>query len=369
MIVFIAQYPDERNERDGMMQRVAAIDTIFASTPRRYLDISFWKNRRRSVSLHGMVTVEHVNFFLHHHYVFCRLKEANWIFIHSALNAVKVVSFLRLFRAKTIFDVHGVVPEETRFVGAPLRVAVFQIVERLMVRDARLLIFVTRRMQGHFIKKYPHAENCRAGIILPNLHPRCIPEGPAFHRERAEGSLRLVYAGGAQKWQNIDLMLKKLDQLASRRRNWRASIFLPQWDLAEFRSKLDRLGCRDLVEVASLPHDELIARYEMMDAGFVLRNATLLNEVAMPTKLVEYLLHGVVPIVLSADLGDFVQYGYQYLTLRDLLEGRMCDSQTLEAMRRSNFKVLASIRTCALESSNRLAAYCGLPSMEPALHT
>jgi len=362
MIVFIAPYPDERSERDGMMQRIAAIDAIFAAAPRTYLRVSFWR-KRRAVCSRGMITIERVNFFLHHRYILRRLREAKWIFVHSARNAIRILSFLRAFRAKAIIDIHGVAPEEIRFVGKPLRALIYQLVESVMVRDSSLLLFVTHKMQQHFIRKYPHVKNCRAGMILPNFDLRLAREKVAFNRERTSDILRLVYAGGTDKWQNLDLMLRTLDHLAtSLRRKWQASIFLPQTAVGEVQSNVDQLRCRDCVEVASLSHDEVIARYNMMDIGFVLRDPTLLNEVAMPTKLVEYLMYGVVPVVLSPELGDLMKYGYKYLTLQDLLEGHKLDHGTLAAMRQSNFEIVASLRTSAEEASNRLARYLGLAS-------
>lgn len=52
-----------------------------------------------------------------------------------------------------------------------------------------------------------------------------------------------------------------------------------------------------------------------METGFLLREATLFNEVATPTKLVENITYGIVPAVLSPDIGDFLQYGYRYLLI------------------------------------------------------
>jgi hypothetical protein len=61
----------------------------------------------------------------------------------------------------------------------------------------------------------------------------------------------------------------------------------------------------------------------MANFGFIQREDHLLNRIANPTKLVEYLYFGMRPIVWSADIGDFVQMGYEYVSIDALdLAGR-----------------------------------------------
>lgn len=47
--------------------------------------------------------------------------------------------------------------------------------------------------------------------------------------------------------------------------------------------------------------------------GFVLRDEHILNSVANPTKLVEYMWCGIIPIVKYEDLGDYSDLGYEYI--------------------------------------------------------
>lgn len=51
---------------------------------------------------------------------------------------------------------------------------------------------------------------------------------------------------------------------------------------------------------------------------FVLRDDILVNQVACPTKIVEYLNYGIKPIVLSEKIGDFKEYGYEYIFINQL---------------------------------------------------
>jgi hypothetical protein len=270
---------------------------------------------------------------------------------------MRVLPFLRRFRGKIIVDVHGVVPEEMLFVDKPFEAAVCQAVERVMVRNAHLLIVVTQKMACHFLQKYRDDVDPSRLVTLPVLDSR-YAEQRSLHPKRKAGTLHLVYAGGVQKWQNIDLMLQTLQQLASFRQDWRAGIYVPPEAVRDVQNKVKLLRCGRHIEVGSFTHDEVVSKYLTIDLGFVLREATLLNEVAMPTKLVEYITYGVVPVVLSPDIGDFVQYGYKYLTLQDLFDHRKVDHAALEAMRASNFQTLASIHASASEARKRIASYC-----------
>jgi glycosyltransferase involved in cell wall biosynthesis len=358
MVVFISDYPREENERDGMAQRVLAVDSIFSAASRLYLVVSWRRHWRRVAYSRGLVRVECVNLFLHYRYVTQCFTAASCVYIHSVWNAMRALPWIKKFRDKIVADAHGVVPEERVFVGQIASAAVCGAVERVMVRNCRLLIVVTKKMADHFLRKYPAETDASRVMTLPNFD-FCNCDTPAApRREEDSRELRFIYAGGVHKWQNIDLMLATLRRLTDVRRDWLASLYVPPEAVQEVQAKVDRLGCDSQVHVGSLVHGEVLRQYATADVGFVLRESTLLNEVAMPTKLVEYLRYGVVPIVLSPDIGDFRQCGYKYLTVEDLLDSRKLERQTLGEMRRSNFECLASIRRLATSARQSLEAYC-----------
>ena len=356
VVVFIADYPRQENDRDGMMQRILAVDSIFSAAPRLYLLVYFRRHWRRVAYSSGLVRVERVNLFLHYRYVTQCFVAASCVYIHSVWNVMKVLPWIKKFREKIIADAHGVVPEEMVFLGRTAWAAVCGAVERVMVRNARLLVVVTQRMADHFLRKYPAEIDISRVITLPNLDFRNSGESRVPRPEK--GELRLIYAGGVHKWQNIDLMLATLRRLTDVRRDWLASLYVPPEAVQEVQEKVNRLECCSQVRVGSLLHGDVLREYATADVGFVLREHTLLNEVAMPTKLVEYIRYGVVPIVLSPEIGDFRQHGYKYITVEDLLDPRKLARQTLEEMRQSNFECLASIRCLATSARQSLEAYC-----------
>ena len=80
--------------------------------------------------------------------------------------------------------------------------------------------------------------------------------------------------------------------------------------------------------------------YAGTDFGMVLRDDHVVNRVSCPTKLFDYLCHGVVPIVRSPLLGDFEEYGYSYVTETEFSEGFFPDCVTRRWMVDNNHEVL-----------------------------
>ena len=72
------------------------------------------------------------------------------------------------------------------------------------------------------------------------------------------------------------------------------------------------------VEVISVKPEELESYYEMANYGFILRDDILVNRVANPTKLAEYLQYGIVPIVKLVDIGDYARFKYEYISYQEL---------------------------------------------------
>ena len=52
-----------------------------------------------------------------------------------------------------------------------------------------------------------------------------------------------------------------------------------------------------------------------------MRDDIVLNRVAAPTKLIEYLSYGLIPIVKTINIGDSVKMGYEYILYNEDLNG------------------------------------------------
>ena len=98
-------------------------------------------------------------------------------------------------------------------------------------------------------------------------------------------------------------------------------------------------------ELLSLLPKDLDSYYKDADYGLILREDCLVNNVAFPTKLIDYISNGIIPIVDTKNIGDFNELGLQVINYHDEINGFL-DSQINE-MRELNDKILQQIYNIA----------------------
>lgn len=341
MLLFFSAYPTSIEARDGMMQRIVAIDSLFSGRSRTYIKVNFfsqWKLRKEEPSLH--VKVYKVNFFLHFSLLIYLIIIARCIYVHSLGNALALLPFYPF--VKVLTDMHGAMPEELKMQGKKLACLRYELVERYVVRQSKIIVSVSKAMSNHFRKKYKS----------PNLP---IIEVPIFDsQEWKVGKSRkipLIYSGGIQAWQNVDLMLQALKKAP------RECLVLTG-EVAAFQQKVQKNGLNEIITIKSVRKEEVYDHYVTANFGFVLRDDSVVNRVACPTKLVEYLSCGVIPIVLEPAIGDFAHYGYEYISLKDYVAGALPTASDIENMRKKNYEVIERMRLFAIGEARRLVAAC-----------
>ncbi len=347
MILFVANYPDTTAERDGMMQRVVAIDQYFVQQERIYLGIRFFGNLRlRKTQPLENLRIYKVNFFLHFPAILYLGCKAQGIYVHSIHNGFRALPYY-LFRFKNIFtDMHGVFPEELDYYGKKTAAKLYGIIERIIVRYSRALILVTDAMGRHFRKKYgPHRCNIYTIPIFDNFS---MDEG---NTGRVPGMPALIYAGGTQKWQNVDLMLESVEKVQGE-----CSVTVLTPDLDTFSRKLAEHGLEGTVQLLSVPKQKVYEYYCRSDLGFILRDSSIVNRAACPTKLVEYLACGVIPIVLQPEIGDFAEMGYSFITIGRLADGNLPSGEELASMRENNYRIVREFKNSARAAMQQMLA-------------
>jgi glycosyltransferase involved in cell wall biosynthesis len=344
MILFISNYPDEEGEKDGMMQRVVAVDRYFADCERVYLGIRFFGNaRRRTHTLSDKLSVHKVNFFLHFLFILHLGLKARGIYVHSIHNGFRALPLS--LRDNVITDLHGVFPEELAYYGKKTASAVYGVIERIAIRGSRAVIVVTDVMADHLHAKYGDFPARTFTIPIFDNFPI------VGTNTRDADTLVAVYSGGSQKWQNIDLMMKAM---AGARRRYSFVILTPE--VSFFGRKVAEYGLSDRAKVSTVPKSAVYEHYLKADLGFVLRDDSVVNRAACPTKLVEYLACGVIPITLQPNIGDFASRGYARLSLEKFLSGDLPPREELEAMRANNYRLLQNMRESADEMMRCMVA-------------
>jgi hypothetical protein len=344
MIIVVAPYPNSENQKDGMIQRVAHIDGLMVETQRVYLDLSFRRFFHKKILTYGNVTTYQLNVITHYLLIRRLIKSANLVYIHSAYNALKVMMFP--IKAHIIFDAHGIVPEELTQEGKSLSAKIFAAAERYILKRCNTLVCVTRSMQVHFNAKYGYRTGCEE-IVLPIL-PRIdtkIDVDKILQSQRDIYSV--IYAGGMQVWQNIDRMMEAAEKQSSL-----TYTFLTGFP-DEFKSRL-RIASLPRFSCKSVPPAQVKDYYLRHQFGFILRDSNLVNAVACPTKLVEYLHWGVVPIVITPHIGDFNEKSLSAVTLEAFEAGIIPDEKTVDQMRRNNNASMLALFASAQSYEERL---------------
>lgn len=315
-ILFIAEYPNEQNIKDGMIQRIKAIDSEFRDVRRTYLHFDFKKYCFPKFENRINTRVIRLNFFTGIPIAIYYLISYKNIYIHSVYNCEKIFWFFLLKSKLITIDVHGSVPEELEYYGKPRKSKWLQKVEKRFFSHAQKIICVSNQMKNFYLSKYPNI-NPQVLIkpIVPTnvVHAICNADVEKLKKELniSNDKTVFIYSGNLQKWQNFELTL---DTIVKNDR--------PNYHYIFLSKECDRVAA--LVKNTPIPSQRLTIRsvspellsnyYALANYGFILRDNHILNKVAAPTKLLEYLYFGITPIVKYEDIGDASLMNYEHIS-------------------------------------------------------
>lgn len=323
-LVIISNYPNSDEIKDGMMQRVANIDDYMADKQRIYLGISLKRNiLKKSEKIKNELFEYRINIFIHYLLIFKILKNSKTIYVHSVYNFLKLLPFMIFLKNKNlILDFHGVVPEELKYMKKYLKSILFTYVEKRAVRYASHIIFVTESMKIYISGKYKSAKyNAHVlNIFSKNVFRAVNTDELDSLRDKYkinEDDVVFIYSGNTQKWQNIDLMLSCINKIKNVK-NYKFIILTGELEI--IKNKLEEFSLleQNNIIIDTVSPEELGNFYSIAHYGFVLRDEHILNNVANPTKIVEYMYYGIVPIVKSENLGDYKALDYEFIKYENI---------------------------------------------------
>lgn len=145
-------------------------------------------------------------------------------------------------------------------------------------------------------------------------HCFTIPSSSEIDKERkvlgySEENIVLVYSGSVAGWQSLKLVDRFLISLMSKYENVRV-LFLANVKLEEMKV-YSRFPQR--IQRKWLCPEEITRTLTCCDYGILIREKSVTNKVASPTKFAEYLVAGL-PVLISEDLGDYSEFVEMYNT-------------------------------------------------------
>nr|WP_296462904.1 glycosyltransferase [uncultured Acetatifactor sp.] len=353
--VFAPMYNKE-NEKDGYVQRIKAIDTTALNNMCRiYLydegtDCSVMRFDFID-ALHGYIVfnshdAENLNEIMK------LVKYCGATYTHSILrfmedrSSKQLWNIFELENVKHFWDMHGTVPEEYELSESPLGCQLANNIEKLMADKVDVVVVVTYAMGKYVKEKYP---SMKAKIVVVPIFTRELLEIPKCEKKLNNKKFSVVYAGGMQPWQNVNLMQ---DIIQSTQNTYNYMIFVP--NLEEFWNLWGERSHDINIRVESKAPHELYEEYESCDFGFVLRDSSPVNYVACPTKIIEYLKYGIIPILKSTEIGDFVDLGMEYITYTDLMKGLTISHKKRNMMQEKNYEILDKLVQTSKTGLNNL---------------
>jgi len=310
MILFLSKYPEKDQEfQDGFYQRVMNIDSLFDETQKIYLDVKFFGNWKKYHKVEHNRILLYCNVFLHFTIIISSFKNSKLVYIQSLYNLLYTFPFLKIFKKKYILDLHGIVPEELKMLNKNNMAFILNFIERFTFRDLDTIIGVSQNLIEFYKKKYPHFKEIKSIVysIFPNNLTK-ITELELFEMSQSE-TVNFIYSGNLQPWQNIDLMIDLIRNL-SHQDNFCFQILTGNVELMKKKFENKNI-ISNKINIKSVHPDELVEYYKEAHYGFILRDDIDINNVACPTKLIEYMNYGVIPIVLSENIGDFKNLNYE----------------------------------------------------------
>jgi hypothetical protein len=344
-ILFHAPFPYDSVTNSGMYVRIAAIDAIFAASHRIY----FWEDPNlSSFTIYSDEPAENCTYYCynpfiaeHRQFIYSLAKAARFIYCHTQYYTYPLVHLLPT--NKVVVDLHGIPPEESLMEGQPDQATYCNLYEPQVVQGARLLVSVTQSMLDHLAAK--HGPLKPETLVLPIRSGLEAPDRPTRTGKR----LRLIYAGDTAVWQKIDLMLETIAKLDPQY----FEIILYTRKREELEKMLRNHNLSDRVAISSYSPADAAGILTQADLGFVLRDDSPVNRAACPTKLMEYLQFGVVPVVAFTDIGDFARYNYKFIDRAELIEGPIA-RQDLEDIRLINYEVYSRFDSLSQTSATHL---------------
>lgn len=346
-ILIIGSYPTLDNIKDGMIQRISAIDAELSSYHRTY--ICFGHSKYEIQHINSTLCIINCNKYKHYHKIKKIIKEKyDGIYTHSIYNARDLLFYNLRHIPTRILDFHGAIPEEIQFFGGNrIVVKIWNIIERLAIHQNNKFVAVSQNMINYYEKKYKLPESCfyLKPIMARNNYVDItkLPYNIELLKNKINGRPTIIYSGNFQKWQNLDMMLEFVKKTIGKY----FFIFLSgQPDILIQRIKDINSATENNIFINSVKPDELGYYYKLAHYGFLLRDDDPLNFVAFPTKLTEYLEYGITPILKYTEVGDQNFLKYKYITYEE------AQAKDLLAQKSShNINVFNQIKSLTLKTS------------------
>jgi glycosyltransferase involved in cell wall biosynthesis len=210
------------------------------------------------------------------------------------------------YKAKTVYDVRGLVGHEVELRrGKGLASRTIQYLETRAMKKTNKLSCVSKVLNNYITAQTGRTDS----VVIPS----CVGTDKFRFDADARNNIRsklnienyrlaICYSGGLDKWQRIEDILR-LFKLISLQSASVVFIFLVQ-DTDTIETLIKKYAVPlEQCRITNCPHENVSHYLSASDAGIILRDDILVNNVASPIKIGEYLACGL-PVILTKGIGD-----------------------------------------------------------------
>lgn len=224
--------------------------------------------------------------------------------------------------------------------------------EREAVLKTDFRIAVSQQLVSYWQTNYQYADTKH--VVIPctlSLNFSLNTEVKSdFNSQAQQSPIVLVYSGSTAGWQSFYLLENFLTPLLSENKNIKV-IFMSGKD-----EKIDKMVTKFSGQVQRIwvNHEHVQQTLQQADYGILVREQTVTNKVASPTKFAEYLSAGL-QVLISKDLGDYSDFVKQHRCGHIIENGQPITLQktTLE-QRQHNLQLVKHYFTKAAQTKHYL---------------
>lgn len=248
------------------------------------------------------------------------ISKNDYILVTSLFTFIKLYS---LGYRNFIYWFQGVSPEENyMLLQSKVRFYIYSLIERIAIKKIRYKIGVSSYLFKHFEKKYKFKIDNDSIFIMPCFNTG-LNKNHFYTPDKYKNNI-FCYAGSMRTWQGFDNILDYYSKIEQLHPDVCFRIYTSDIEIA--KEKVLKSGIRNYI-IGCVPIEEVDNALSECKFGFLLREDTIINNVATPTKLGSYLGNGLIPIFTTA-IHAYRDLAAEYSFLCCL--GGMTDTKTIE---------------------------------------
>ena len=227
-------------------------------------------------------------------------KQTDYIIVDECKVAFKY--YLKGYKNIVVW-IQGIVPEEALLKGySKYRYYAYSFIERIVLKKAKFVFMVSDSMLRHYVQKYQLNISYKT-YIMPCFNENRIDKN-SFNNPEKYVNNSFLYAGSLQEWQCFNETIEVYKKIEEKISNTELVVFTQ--DKVKAREIINSYHIKNY-SVNYAPANELGEKIRNIKFGFVLRKDVEVNGVATPTKISNYISHGIIPIY-SPCLKSFDDY-------------------------------------------------------------